>query len=115
MDQTIDARASPVRRPRRAWRLAAVVVFGLVLASLLVLLALQLLGLGTFPGLLLIALPASLLWELGYRGSLIEWGDGWVWLTAPGITLVYSPILAALCWLFSRSLRSRRARGGRAS
>lgn len=95
-------------RSSSAWRFAAALTLCLFLALVFVVLALELLGLSTLPGLFLLAFPGGLLWELGYRGSLINWGDGWALLTPPGIILVYGPILAALSWLLYLLLRGRR-------
>lgn len=94
----------------QAWRLAAVFALCLLLIPLFVVLVLELLGVSTLPGLYLLAVPAELLWDSGYRGSLVDWGDGWVWLTPPGIALVYGPILAILSGLLYRSLRGHRGR-----
>jgi hypothetical protein len=98
---------------RRSTRpLIAAFASGLLLAALLVLLGLQFAGL-SFPGFLLTVYPALFLWELGYRGSLIDWGDGWVWLTDPGIALVYGPVVLTLSWLCGRALfRLRKERVG---
>lgn len=98
-------------RSSSAWKLAAALTLCLFFAPVLVVVVLELLGLSTLPGLYLLAIPGGLLWELGYRGSLIKWGDGWALLTSPGIVLVYGPILAALSWLLYRLLRGRPPRG----
>ena len=95
-------------RSSSAWRLAAALALCLFIAFVFVVLALELLGFSTLPGLFMLAVPGGLLWESGYRGSLIDWGDGWAWLTPPGIVLVYGPILAALSWLLYLLLRGRR-------
>ncbi len=95
-------------RSSRAWRLAAVLTIGLLFTPLFVVLALELLGFSTLPGLYVLAVPGGFLWESGYRGSLIDWGDGWAWLTPPGIAVVYGPILVAISWLLYRLLRGRR-------
>ena len=98
---------------RRSTRqLVAALASGFLLAALLVLLGLRFAGL-SFLGFLLTVYPALLLWELGYRGSLIEWGDGWVWLSNPGIALVYGPVVLVLSWLCYRALfRLRKERAG---
>jgi hypothetical protein len=90
--------------------LGAVFAVCLLLIPLSVVLVLELLGVSTLPGLYLLALPAELLWDAGYRGSLVDWGDGWVWLTPPGIALVYGPIVAILSGLLYRLLRGHRGR-----
>ena len=84
-----------------------------VVLSLVVILSLDPLGLSAWVGLALSVFPASLLWNLGYRGSLIQWGDGWTWLTSLGVIVVYGPIVAALAW-FTLRYRRRSARRKRA-
>jgi hypothetical protein len=99
---------SVARRP--GWRLVAAVVTCLALAALVVYLGLFASGVGSWPGLVLAAAPAVLLFDLGYRGSLIGWGDGYAWLTDAGIGVVYGPVVLALGWLSYRLLAIRRIR-----
>jgi len=56
--------------------------------------------------------PAYCLWTIGYRGSLIAWGDGWVWLTLSGSLLVYGLPALLLGWYGRAVFLPRRRRRG---